>query len=715
MRACVTGGTGFIGEHLVRALAQSGHEVRVMARSAAKVARLPAGVEVITGDLVDAEAFGRLVTGMDVVFHLAAAIRGPWEHHRRLTVEATAALVDAAAAAGVKRFVYVSSLAVYDRSGVGPRDVITEESPLWTDPEAAGPYGRGKIEAERCVRERSGMMEYVIGRPGLVYGPGHVIFEHLGMRVGKRTFLSIGGGSVSLPLVHVESVADALMRLAVAADAAGGTFNIVDDEQASKREYVRTLSRHNCGRYRCIGIPAAPITAAAEAAGRLRERGLARWLPSVSAAKIRARTTEPSYDCSKLRTMTGWRQAHDLSAGLAAAMKPRRQRAPVTIRRVGIIGAGRMAPFHIQALRQVPGVEVCGVLDVDQHAAAIIAQRFGIPVGTSDREEFYQRARPESVHILTPPGSHAEPALDAMSRGAHVFLEKPMALTLGECAQLGAGASEHGVTVGVNHNFKYHPCVRRAREMIESGAIGELVHVDLFWAFDIRRFQHLLASRNGTPAWAMQLPGGPLEDLAPHPFSIALELATEDVRPVSIRTFRSGRLDHRFDDELRLLLAGRRLTISLAMTLSAAPDDMVVSVYGTGGTLRLDVQSMLLVAGMPGRAPKAVARGLRVIRGSLSSLMQTARNVTGLALRRLDAPGSPSAMIREHYRALESGSPLPVAVDEGRRIVELTRAVWPALSVSRAHDGTPSLLTPCANVSPDGPRTGRTNETPQPS
>jgi nucleoside-diphosphate-sugar epimerase/predicted dehydrogenase len=701
VRALVTGATGFIGEHLVRALISEGHNVRVLARDPKKTGRLPADVDVRLGDITDASSLTELMRDIDVVFHLAAAVSGPWERHRNITVEGTRRLVRAAAASGVKRFVHVSSLAVYDRARIGPDVEITEESPLWEDLNAAGPYARGKIEAERIVRQEAlgGTLDFVIARPGLVYGPGHVIFEHLGKRLGQGLFLPLGGSGVRLPLVHVGSVADALLRLAECPAAPGRAFNIVDQEQATKAQYIRLLSKANCRTYRCVGLPAAPLTAAARVSANLRSTGRAPWLPRLSPEKPQARTTEHRYDSSALREATGWHPVYGLEQGLHASFESPQQRQPVEVRRVGIIGAGRMADFHIRALRGIRGVEVSGVLDVNPDAATSLAKRWNLPVATANPEEFYARAHPESVHILTPPQSHAPLALDAIGRGIHVLLEKPMAISLAECDALQDAAARHGVTIGVNHNFVTDRRIRRARALIEGAAIGDLVHIDIVWAFDMRRFQHMLVSEAGEPGWALRLPGGPLEDLAPHPLSLALLLVNEEVHPSSIHTFRSGRLEHAFDDELRLLLAGRRATVSLAMTLSASPDDMTISIYGTQGTLRLDVQNLLMIHARQGRGPKAVARGLRVLAGGAGTISQTVRNVGALALKRADPPGSPRALVQEHYAALAKGSPLPADVLQGRRVVEIVRAVWPGLTDSPPAGRGADALSPRTTVS----------------
>jgi nucleoside-diphosphate-sugar epimerase/predicted dehydrogenase len=683
VRTFVTGGTGFIGQHLVRLLVEQGHEVRTLARNAKKARTLPQNVDVRIGDLSDPASLEGLLDGIDVVFHLGAALQGAWERHKLITVEGTRRLLALASAAGVRRFVHVSTLAVYDKRGLRDHDVIDESSPLWEDLDRCGPYARGKIEAEWLVHELAPQrgMEYVIARPGLVYGPGHVLFEHLGIRAGGRLFLPLGGRGVRLPLVHVESVVDALARMATSPAASGRTFQIVDDAQVTKAKYLRTLGAVEGRRYRCISVPSRPLTTVAGLIERFKQSGKGAWLPSISAEKIRTRCMECRYDCSALREATGWRPRHNLEEGLGSSMETgQRVREPAVVRRVGLIGAGRIADYHIAALRRIPGMEVVGVMDRDAGAAQRLAARHGIPVACGDLDEFYHRAKPESVHVLTPPQSHAELGLDAIERGVHVLLEKPMVVTLDECDRLRAAASRKKVTVGVDHNYTADSRLVRAKRMIQSGAIGELVHLDIFWAFDIRRFHHMLPAGAGQETWATKLPGGLLEDLLPHPLSIVLALADEDLDMSSARAFRSGRLGRAFDDELRIMLAGNRSTASITLSLSASPDDLVVSMHGTRATLRLDIHNLLMTRSRLGPGPKAAARGLRLLSNGAGTLVQTVTNTARLALKRIDPPAHPYGLLREHYEALASGVALPTDLEHGRSVLELTREVWPALT-----------------------------------
>lgn len=177
-RAFVTGSTGLLGNNLVRELRARGHDVRALVRSPQKAAaQLPADVELVRGDLGDIGAFADALDGCDLVFHTAAYFREyfrPGDHDRdlrRLNVDATIALLEAADLRGVRTFVHTSSSGVVGRApdgGLG--DETTAPPPIAT----RNRYFASKVEAERAVDDfsRTHDLPVVVVRPGWMFGPG---------------------------------------------------------------------------------------------------------------------------------------------------------------------------------------------------------------------------------------------------------------------------------------------------------------------------------------------------------------------------------------------------------------------------------------------------------------------------------------------------------------------------------------------------------------
>jgi 2-alkyl-3-oxoalkanoate reductase len=235
----VTGASGFVGGHIARALAGRGDRVRGLVRDPARAGGLD-GIELATGDVTDAASIERAVAGVDRVFHCAALV-GDWldkDDIRRVNVDGTANVLDACAAAGVGRLVYISSLAVL---GTKHHHGTDESAPY---AETGDVYSDAKIESERLVRSFAdeGRVETVVLRPGFVYGPGDRQFlPRLLDSLATRRFVYVGDGSKLLNIVYIDDLARAALLAADTELAAGEAFNLTDGTETSLREFVTSI------------------------------------------------------------------------------------------------------------------------------------------------------------------------------------------------------------------------------------------------------------------------------------------------------------------------------------------------------------------------------------------------------------------------------------------------------------------------------------------
>jgi nucleoside-diphosphate-sugar epimerase len=178
---------------------------------------------------------------IDIVFHLAASLRGSYAAQIANTVVGTDKLLSAVLEAKVTRVVLVSSFSVM---GVSQTSVVDESVPLEPYPQWRDPYAFAKLRQEelawRYIREHQ--LPIVIVRPGVIYGPGAPI---LTSRIGLRLFgmfLHLGGSN-EIPLTHVENCAEAVLRAGQVADINGEAFNICDDELPTAKEILRQYRR----------------------------------------------------------------------------------------------------------------------------------------------------------------------------------------------------------------------------------------------------------------------------------------------------------------------------------------------------------------------------------------------------------------------------------------------------------------------------------------
>jgi predicted dehydrogenase len=325
---------------------------------------------------------------------------------------------------------------------------------------------------------------------------------------------------------------------------------------------------------------------------------------------------------------------------------------------------------HLQALRRLPGKRVVGILDTKLGRAAALAERFGRPRAFTDRERFYQEIGPQVVHVVTPPDAHQEIALDALARGIHVIVEKPPALTVAGCQLLQDQANRSGVTIGVNENTVHESLVLRACRAIAAGRIGRLVHIDGFFSFG-------LDGNETRPRWMDWLPGGMVEDLLPHPLTIARALTGHRLMPEYWHRASTGRVAGQNHDELRLVMAGDDgVTVSLAISLTARPVALSFVARGTDGLLEVDLRNRLfwLSHSHPGGA---IVRHAEIVRAAFAALCQTASNAAGLLTGHRERYGSSLHLLRAHYAALEAGHEIPAPLARAIETVEIIRTIWP--------------------------------------
>lgn len=243
----VTGATGFIGGHLAQRLAvDEGAVVTGTGRDLSKVPFLPAaGVNMVTVDLRDAAAWPSVLAGQEIVFHAAAWLgsHGQGEEAATINVEATGQLVRLAAAAGVKRFVHISSIAIY---GVPRQPVITEDT-LFNEENDL--YGRTKAAGEQLaltLGQELGI-EVVVIRPGMVYGPRAIGWSvRMVQLVQKRVPVIYGGGRGHAYPIYIDNLVDGLLLAATHPAASGQTFNFTDPAVTFK-EWFSYYGRM-CGR-----------------------------------------------------------------------------------------------------------------------------------------------------------------------------------------------------------------------------------------------------------------------------------------------------------------------------------------------------------------------------------------------------------------------------------------------------------------------------------
>ena len=266
---------------------------------------------------------------------------------------------------------------------------------------------------------------------------------------------------------------------------------------------------------------------------------------------------------------------------------PARGRRPSGALRVGLIGSGKMGLNHVKAIKAAGDAVIVGVADPAASEEELRPHIGPDAIVVARAAELLERARPDVVHIVTPPGTHAELAEQAIRAGCHVYVEKPFTPTAAEAARLLDLAAAHGVTVCAGHQVLYE---RPAREALASlDTIGRLVHIESYFSFKMVR-RTITASDQ-------------VKDILPHAVYPVVEqlragtrLADEPIELTGLTTDADG--------EVYALLKLGRVTAVIMVTLNGRPIESYQTLVGTNGSFRADyIAGALIRLTGPGTGP----------------------------------------------------------------------------------------------------------------
>jgi nucleoside-diphosphate-sugar epimerase len=321
----ITGATGLVGSHAAEEALKRGHRVRALVRPTSDTRWLDAwGVERIVGDLEDRDALRAGVAGADWVFNCAAKV-GDWGHleeFRRLNVEALRILLDACCDVGIKRFVHVSSLGVYEGRDHHGTD---ENVPPATN--SLDAYTRSKTEAEALVLDyhRHRGLPAVVVRPGFIYGErDRTVLPKLLLNLRRGTFAYFGSGDQVLNCIYVKNLVHGLFLAAESSGAIGEVFNLTDGQRVTKRQFVGRVAELAGLKPPTRRIPlglARFLANLVEGVARLRG---AQNPPLINKARYKFLGLNLDYSIEKARRVLGYQPPFTFEQGVERAMAEHR-------------------------------------------------------------------------------------------------------------------------------------------------------------------------------------------------------------------------------------------------------------------------------------------------------------------------------------------------------------------------------------------------------
>lgn len=325
-----------------------------------------------------------------------------------------------------------------------------------------------------------------------------------------------------------------------------------------------------------------------------------------------------------------------------------------------VIGCGTIAYEHLPYLSTSPLVELVAAVDRSKAAAGFVAKRFNAAGWYTDHREMLAAAKPDVVHVLTPPHTHVAIVRDCLEAGANVICEKPTAATAAETEQLLANAATRNLVLVESRNYLFNDAVIEIEKIIASGRLGEVREVDLLLSLDFASgpFGDLNLSGPG-----VDLPAGAVHDFLPHSAYLFLRFAghSGDVQDVQGRLVNlSGNARVGFDHLDALLTAGE-VRGRIRITSDVGPDCFRVYVRGTEASLESDLYNPFLRIDGPPDVGKRTSLGQ--IRNGLGLARAGFRNFSNKVMQHGTYHGIPR-MLDAIYRSIADGTPPPFKREE---------------------------------------------------
>jgi nucleoside-diphosphate-sugar epimerase/predicted dehydrogenase len=309
----VTGASGFLGLHLVEELLKKGFKVRVITRRILKKFKGEPNLEMVYGDIRDPECVRMAVAGVHTIYHCASITtnKGNWDDFEETNINGTRYLLNAAVENFVRKFIYVSSVAVYGFAHRNGHDFIGEDAGHGQNLPEFYYYPKSKIEAEKLVMETHRMrnLPVVILRPGVLFGPG-------GKNIFKNKKIFISAKSKVLPYIYVKNVVNAMILSANTDISIGKTYNVIGEEQITQGDFQKRAACVSGDRGIKIFMPRPALFALAKLVQFLFGRLSPGVSPPFGDYHYRSLVRNLKYDNSKIKAELGWKPTVSIDEGI---------------------------------------------------------------------------------------------------------------------------------------------------------------------------------------------------------------------------------------------------------------------------------------------------------------------------------------------------------------------------------------------------------------
>ena len=338
--------------------------------------------------------------------------------------------------------------------------------------------------------------------------------------------------------------------------------------------------------------------------------------------------------------------------------------------KVGIVGCGKIADAHAAQIQRIGECEIVGVCDREPLMAKQLYERFPVGQYFTEVSDLIADARPDVIHVTTPPESHYPIARYCLEHGCHVYVEKPFTLDADEAEALISLAQQKGVKLTAGHNYQFTHAARRLRALVEGGYLGGApVHMESYYGYDLGDPSYARAMFGDKNHWVRRLPGQLLHNIISHGIARIAEFLPTDRPQVMayglVSPLLQGIGETEIVDELRVVISdGERTTAYFTFSSQMRPCLHEFRIYGPKNGLVLD-QDHEIVLKLRGAKFKSYADhfvpSALFVKQHVGNLVRNAR----LFLKRdFHMDSGIKYLIDGFYQSIRQDTPLPISYRE---------------------------------------------------
>jgi predicted dehydrogenase len=343
--------------------------------------------------------------------------------------------------------------------------------------------------------------------------------------------------------------------------------------------------------------------------------------------------------------------------------------------KVAIVGTGYIANrVHLPIFRKMKEARVVAVCDADEDRARRTAHHCQISKFYTDFEKMLAQESVDIVDICTPSPTHASLTLQALRAGFNCLVEKPLALRVDEADEVIEVANSLGLKVHVIHNYSFTPGMLKAKRMVASGVIGEVIGMDVNYLAPVDD-RHLNANH-----WLHRIPGGVLAEVTPHLAMLFVEFLG-DITEVKVAGAKKSPYPYVSLDELRVIVEARNGLGVLNFSHNCPSRRFTLDIIGTAGSLYVDgdAQSVVKYSSHPG-SEAIFFRGSRAISEIVQKLTDLSWVAINVVIGRYTAlTQGHRYLIHRSVQSLQGKETYPVELSQAREAVKLTQTIFAQL------------------------------------